>query len=76
MPPTVCPSMSSHLGFDWGNVQTGLNNIANIWNAYNPQGHTVTPSPIPQPVLGGSTGTLLVVGGVALLAYALMSKKR
>lgn len=65
--------MQSHMGFDWGNVQTGLNDIANVFNAYNPPAR---PAPVAQPMLGGSTGTLLLVGGALILGYALLSKRR
>jgi len=71
----ISPTMQSGLGFDWGAVQSGLNDVASIWNAYNPQPYTV-PKPVPQPVLGGSTGTLLVIGGALILTYALISRKR
>jgi hypothetical protein len=85
--PSVCPTMNSSLGFDWTTFQTGLNEVTNAIDAYNPQPGTIayyqryggTPPAgyaVPQTMLGGSTGTLLLVGGGLILVYALISKRR
>jgi hypothetical protein len=72
--PKVVPNLASHLGFDWSSVQTAISDASQAWYAYN-NPRPATPVPT-APFLGGSTGSLLLIGGGLILAYALLSKKR